>query len=73
MDSRLVKKEGRKRDLDFEFISVRDNFKTETETKQAGKEKNKTQKTSNEQGPAFLILPVVLMRKCSKLCPVYIN
>lgn len=37
MYSRHVKEEGHKRDLDFEFISIHDNLKTKTKTKQAEK------------------------------------
>lgn len=47
MDSKHVKK-GHKRDLDFEFISIRDDLKTKTKTS-----KEKKKKTFNEQGPAF--------------------
>ena len=41
-------KKGHKRDLDFEYISIRENLKTKTKTS-----REKKKKTFNEQGPAF--------------------
>ena len=57
MYSRHVKKEGHKRDLDFEFISIRDNLKTKTKTKQKKQCLNKILKDKVYRDiPGFMVV-----------------